>query len=202
MDFRQIKNEAKGALVGNRFMMLLVFIVYDVILAALGGTGIGFLVAPVFMAGYFLVNKILLKEKRVEFESLFNYFKDLDHAIKLLGVYLLYIVIVTAGTILLIIPGIIFAFQYSQAPYIMAEDPNIGVWDAMKKSKELMVGHKFELFVFYLSFIGHFILGAITFGIWLLYIIPYFQASQVNYYLHLSGQDIQKVEQPIEQINY
>lgn len=189
MDTRIIKDEAKQALVGNRLMMILIFIVFAAINAALGRVYVGFLILPLFVAGYYLINKILLLEHKIEFDKLFYFFRDLNHALKLLGVYLITMIIVALGFILLIVPGIIFALQYSQALYIMADNPQKDILEALKDSKELMNGHKTELFVFCLSFIGHLLLGIITLGIYLFYIAPYITSSLHNYYIHLTHQN-------------
>lgn len=186
MDRKLIKSEAKQALVGNRLMFLLAIIIVGVI----SGTGIGSILAPILGAGLFLIGKVLLLEKKFNFELIIEYFKDLNHALRLIGATLLYALIVFVGFLLFIIPGIIFSYQYSQVMYILAEDKEIGVWDAFKKSKEMMVGYKFDLFIFHLSFIGHILLGMITFGIYLLYAMPYMQLSYYNYYLHLKGKDV------------
>ncbi|MCK9471446.1 MAG: DUF975 family protein [Bacilli bacterium] len=186
MDRKLIKSEAKQALVGNRLMFLLAIIIVGVI----SGTGIGAILAPILGAGLFLIGKVLLLEKKFNFELIIEYFKDLNHALRLIGATLLYALIVFIGFLLFIIPGIIFSYQYSQVMYILAEDKEIGVWDAFKKSKEMMVGYKFDLFIFHLSFIGHILLGMITFGIYLLYAMPYMQLSYYNYYLHLKGKDV------------
>ncbi|ERJ12823.1 DUF975 family protein [Haloplasma contractile] len=193
MNFEVIKQETKDALVGNRMMLFLVLFVNMLIVGALSQIGIGILIEPVFMGGTFLVCTVILKERKVDFNLLFHYFKDLNHAAKLLAVYLLNLLIVFAGLLLFIIPGIIFSYQYSQAVYVMADNPEMKVWEAMKKSKELMVGHKLELFVFYLSFIGHVLLIIITFGLYAIYAVPYIKAACVNYYLHLTNQHIENL---------
>ena len=56
--------------------------------------------------------------------------------------------------LLFIIPGIIAAYRYALAPYLMAENPNMGVMEAISRSKELMAGNKWRLFCLHLSFIG------------------------------------------------
>ena len=114
---------------------------------------------------------------------------DIGYTLKLFGVTILTALIVTLGCLLFIIPGIIFSFRYSQALLIMADNPDIGIIEAMIESKELMYGHKMEYFLFGLSFIGHILLGIITLGIYLLYIMPYIVASNYNYYLHLTHQN-------------
>lgn len=190
MVFRDIKEEAKKALVGNRLMYLFAIIVIMAI-TSLGSflAGIGAIISPVLMGGLFILSLSLLEGKTFDFSNVFKLFKDLNHALKMIGVALLTMFIVMLGFLLLIIPGLIFAFQYSQALYVMVENPEIGIWDAMKESKRLMVGHKFELFVFNFSFILHMLLGIITFGLYYFYFIPYFQVSMHNYYKHLRGKN-------------
>ncbi len=189
MNTQIIKDEAKDALVGSRLMMLLVLIVFSAINLVLERFYIGLLLLPIFTAGFYLVNKELLLDGRVDFGKLFYYFRNLKHALKLFGVTILTALIVTLGCLLFIIPGIIFSFRYSQALLIMADNPDIGIIEAMIESKELMYGHKMEYFLFGLSFIGHILLGIITLGIYLLYIMPYIVASNYNYYLHLTHQN-------------
>ena len=66
--------------------------------------------------------------------------------------------------------------------YIIADTPSLSGYEAIKKSKEIMKGHKWELFVLLLSFFWWYILGAITFGLAYIYIIPYIEATVVNFY--------------------
>lgn len=188
MDFKEIKRESKEALVGNRLGLLLVLVVVGIIASAISATGIGFLLTPIITVAVFYCIKHLLQNKKLVVETLYNQFKSFEHALKMIAVGLLVEVIIFAGLILLIIPGIIFAYAYSQALRIIAENPDMGIMEALRKSKEMMKGHKWELFVFQLSFIGHFLLTVITFGIYGFYFLPYYQTCQVNYYLHLSGQ--------------
>jgi uncharacterized membrane protein len=186
MNYAQVKNESKEALRGNWFLVLLIVVVID----ALTASGIGNLISPVLFAGLVLTIRHMLKSREVNFNLCFEYFKDLTHALKLVAVALLYGLIVFAGFILLIVPGIIFAMQYSQAIYIMAENKDLDIFDALRKSREMMIGYKLDLFVFYLSFIPNVLLVIITFGIYALYFIPYYFTAMVNYYLHLSKQNV------------
>ncbi len=194
MDRKIIKEEAKEALVGKRLMLLVVILIVGILSAGLMTIGIGVLVAPILTVGLFYVVKDVLYKKDIDANMFVEPFKDLNHALKVVAVNFLVMLIVIVGLFLFIIPGIIFGLMYSQAIFIIAEDKNISIMDTLKKSKELMKGRKMDLFVFYLSFIGHIILGVITFGIYMLYIIPYLETSIVNYYLHLTNQTIKDVE--------
>ena len=80
------------------------------------------------------------------------------------------------ATCLFIIPGIILSYSYRLVPYILADEPSINATDALKKSRAMMNGHKWATFVYDLSFIGWFIVAAITLNIaGLLYVNPYKQ---------------------------
>lgn len=54
---------------------------------------------------------------------------------------------------LLVVPGIIAFLRYSMTFYILADNPGMSGFSAIKKSKEMMKGHKKELFILCLSFI-------------------------------------------------
>ncbi len=88
-------------------------------------------------------------------------------------------------TLLFIIPGIIAAISYSMVYYIVADNPDIDVMEAIKESKRLTNGYKGDLFVFMLSFIGWYLLVGITFGIAIIYVGPYVSVSQAMYYEEL-----------------
>lgn len=192
MDFSQIKIEAKEALVGNRLMFLLAILVAGIVGGAVPGLNI--ILSPLLMAGLFVAGKVLLADKKVMFESLFEFFRNFDHAIKIVLVSLLTMIIVFVGLLLLIVPGIIFAYRYSQALFIISENKDMDVVDALKASRSMMQGKKMNLFLFQLSFIGHVLLGIITLGIYLLYALPYIQLSMYNYYLHLKADNPELIE--------
>ncbi len=61
---------------------------------------------------------------------------------------------VFAWALLLIVPGIIAAFRYSQAAYFLAEDPELKASEAIEKSKAVMVDKKMYYFMLGISFLG------------------------------------------------
>lgn len=198
MDFQKIKHEAKSVLQGNRFMLLVILLVVSLIGSVLTATVIGIILTPILAAGTFFVIKHLLQKREVVAERLYNQITSINHAMKIALVGLLVQVIVMLGLCLLIVPGFIFALQYSQALRIIAENKDMEVMEALRRSKEMMIGHKWELFSFYLSFIGHFFLILITLGFYLFYFVPYFATCVDNYYLHLSGQAFENTSNLLE----
>lgn len=87
--------------------------------------------------------------------------------------------------LLLIIPGIVKAYAYSMVPYILADNPNIGAKKAIRLSNEMTDGHKFDMFVLDLSFIGWYLLGALALGIGVLFVMPYENATGAELYIVL-----------------
>lgn len=88
-------------------------------------------------------------------------------------------------SLLLIIPGIIAAYRYSMAFYILNDNPKMGAMDALRESKKMMVGYKGKLFFLSLSFIGWTILSVLTLGIGFLWLIPYMNTTTANFYQNL-----------------
>lgn len=89
-------------------------------------------------------------------------------------------------TCLFIIPGIIKSYEYCLIPYILAENPGLDRKTAFIRSKYLMKGHKWDMFVLDLSFIGWYLLSALTFGILaVFYVSPYLCATKAEAYTAL-----------------
>lgn len=126
----------------------------------------------------------LITGAEARFDALFGRFHILLKAL-LLRLYMgLFIFL---WSLLLFIPGIIAAYRYAMAPYIMAENPDIGVVEAVNRSKAMMQGNKALLFWLHLSFIGWILLCVLSLGIGSLWLAPYMKASETAFYLELNG---------------
>lgn len=89
-------------------------------------------------------------------------------------------------TLLLIVPGIIKGYEYRMIPYLLAENPEMDHKEAFARSKEMMTGQKWDAFVLDLSFIGWFLLNALTLGILgIFYVHPYYYQTAAELYLAL-----------------
>ena len=85
-----------------------------------------------------------------------------------------------------IVGGIIKRFSYRMTPFIVAENPDLKAREAITLSRAMMNGHKWELFLFELSFLGWHLLGAATFGIVeLFWTVPYTQTGLAEFYANL-----------------
>ena len=86
-------------------------------------------------------------------------------------------------SLLLIIPGIVKAYEYRMIPYILAENPDMNREEVFALSKKMMDGEKWHAFVLDLSFIGWHILGAFTAGILeVFYVVPYQSSTNATLY--------------------
>ena len=101
---------------------------------------------------------------------------------KVLGTFLLMVLAIIGGFILLVVPGIILCFAYAMVPYVLRDNPELSCTETMAKSREMMKGHKWELFVLYLSFIGWAILCVFTLFIGFLWLTPYMQMTETKFY--------------------
>lgn len=85
-------------------------------------------------------------------------------------------------SLLLAVPGIIKSYSYSQAMFILNDNPGIGIDEAITRSREMMKGHKWELVVLQSSFLGWAILGSFTFGLAIVYSLPLYAMSMFVFY--------------------
>ena len=140
------------------------------------------------MTSYFL---LLSRNQNPTFNNLFSGFQNFGNAFLAM---LLMTLLILLGFILLIIPGCIFALGLSQTFRVMHDEPQISAVDAMKKSWEIMKGHKGDYFIFNLSFIGWAFLCILTVGIGFLFLIPYINASNAKFYDEITGRGTEEID--------
>lgn len=86
-------------------------------------------------------------------------------------------------SLLFVIPGIVKFYSYRMVPYILSEKPDLAWQDALSYSEEMMNGHKWECFVYDLSFLGWYIVSALTLGLaGIFYVDPYKAACDAELY--------------------
>lgn len=87
---------------------------------------------------------------------------------------------------LFLIPGIVKMYEYRMVPYILAEQPDIPQQDAFAISREMMMNQKFETFIMDISFLGWYLLAAVTGTIvGIFWTFPYHNASTAELYAFL-----------------
>ncbi len=92
------------------------------------------------------------------------------------------------------IVAVFIELTYSMTIFIRMDNPTIGVLEAMKASRKMMQGHKWQLFVLQLTFLGWGLLVILTGLIGLLWYTPYIVATTAVFYEEIKPQ----IEIPIE----
>lgn len=205
MNRKEIKAEAKAKVKGNKWNilwpLLVMGVVYGIIGAIFGvsssfdfsslneaasispvagiGTLIGILLTCFFSAGYIKYLITFARTGKFDSNEIIKTVKE--KWLNILIASILVYVIVSLCTILFVIPGIIMKLAYSFAMYLVV-DTEVSGSDALRESRQMMKGYKWNYFVFLLSFIGWFILGLFTFGISYIWLIPYMFISSILYY--------------------
>lgn len=103
---------------------------------------------------------------------------------KLILLKLLVNLLVFFQLLMFIVPGIIASYSYRQAEYILLENPELRPLECIRRSEEMMRGHRFDLFVLDLSFIGWELLSSIIFFT-IVWYLPYSGVCYAHYYLIL-----------------
>lgn len=117
--------------------------------------------------------------------QVFSIFSNGKTYFKLIGLSIVTGILVFLWTLLLVIPGIIKSFSYSQAYYLLKDHPEYTILEAITESRKRMDGYKWKYFLLNLSFIGWAILCLLTFGIGFLWLAPYISTSLGAFYNEL-----------------
>ena len=149
----------------------------------------------IFTAGFLIFILNTVKKAGAVYGNLLDGF---SHAGRLLLLALLQWLFISLWSLLFIVPGIIAAYRYRMAVYLLLDHPEMGVIDCIRTSKQMMQGHKWELFVLDLSFIGWRLLTAVPYigyavQIWT---APYLNTTYVLYYMALSGKPVTVFPEP------
>lgn len=212
-----LKNRAKASLQGKYLTALLVCLISSVVTSGVslagtasnfsdsftghGGVSLSFnlfggagslvsvLIGGALSIGSALFFLNLCDNRDAGLEDLFAPFKFWTNTVVM---NLLITVFTFLWSLLFIIPGIVAALSYFAAPYILAEHPEIKASDAIKMSKDMMKGHRWELFKLYFSFIGWFILCILTAGIGFIFLAPFVSATSAEFFNEISGKNYEK----------
>ena len=187
MTRQEIKAKAREQLGGSLFAQnwlyaILVLLIFGAITGALSFTFVGsIIVAGPLTYGLSLIFLKLARTKDpINIGDVFKGFTDDFGGTFLLG--LMQAIFIFLWSLLFVIPGIIKSYAYSMAFYIKIDHPDYDWKKCLEASEEMMKGHKMELFILELSFIGWIIVGSLACGIGTLWVSPYMMASFTNFY--------------------
>ncbi|MBR4942897.1 MAG: DUF975 family protein [Clostridia bacterium] len=174
-------------------MALLVCAFASVVETALNGFPVLGTIASFLVTGAFIYGEARIMISNAQngnwrFESIFDGFKE--GFAKTLLLHFLQCLFVFFWAFLFVIPAIVKSYAYSMAFYLqqeydgMSKEPN----DLITESRKMMDGHKWQLFCLDFSFIGWYILGALCFGVGVLFVRPYHSQARANFYLALRAE--------------
>lgn len=153
------------------------------------GDGITLVLSLVYAVVTWGFTVMLLRNLRdPQFDELGALFDGFRQFGRIFTTLLLQFVYTMLWMLLLIVPGIVKAYSYSMTPYILYDRPDLQRNAAIELSMRMMRGHKMELFLLHLSFIGWFLLCVVTLGIGLLWLIPYVETTVAAFYEDLKAE--------------
>lgn len=191
MDRAQLKAMAKEQIKGKIGILFLITLIIGAIssvaglilrFSPLGSLVVSIIITPAFALSICRVYLMVIKDKNPEANDAFSGFDDFWAAFKVTFLVGLFTFL---WSLLFVIPGIVKAYSYSMATYILAENKGKPALECINESKAMTSGHKMDLFILSLSFIGWLLLCGITFGIAYIWVGPYMKATFANVYQSL-----------------
>jgi uncharacterized membrane protein len=190
-EFDSRKETAREILRNNRVLCILIMLIPSLISVLAGMFSqiplLGLVAGPAAFIIMLTVNVTMTtafynihKGEAVSFENVVKAIPE-DFARKLIGSA------VMAGklilwTLCLVIPGIIKQYSYAATPYLLGLYSSVDAVGATKLSEKIMRGHRFELFMLQVSFLGWWLLSVITGGIvGVVYAMPYYSLTQAGF---------------------
>ena len=128
----------------------------------------GYLIQMATQMGLIRISLKLVDGKQPRYGELFE---DLATFGRYLAVNLLFVLIIMAGLLLLVLPGIVWSVKYQFAPFLIV-DRHPGIKESFKKSAEMTAGAKREVFLFFLLVMGINLAGLLAFGIGVFTTLP------------------------------
>lgn len=192
MQRRILKERAKLILGGRIFsdtwlLALLALAIADAIQSLAGtvlpGVGALLVTGPMALGGSYVILKLVRTRQKIDFKDLFAGFSQNIGQNILLG--FLSSLFVALWSLLLVIPGIVKAYGYGMIYYIKADHPEYDWRTCLQASQQMMYGHKMDLFVLDLSFMGWYLVGALCLGVGTLWVHPYHETTRALFYEQL-----------------
>lgn len=109
------------------------------------------------------------------------FLSNISHPDKMMSLMLPYALSLILSGVVSVMLGLI----YAQAYFLLHDFPQYTAKELLQKSRRLMVHHKGRLFYLYVSFLPLVLLGLLSWGLALLWVIPYMAATEAEFFLDL-----------------
>lgn len=190
MSRSELKSWAKAKIKGHIWNLLIPIIIASIFssitlgvsvkvvdgnLSITPGTNIGILFTFVQVGLAYIMIRFV-NDKDYELKDLFHFASDFARDFLVAFLQTIFIVL---WSLLFLIPGIIKAYAYSMVNIILADEKyeDLGFREVLKKSEDMMMGHKMDFFLLQLSFIGWHLLAIFTLGLLEIWIAPYYNTA-------------------------
>lgn len=195
MDRKNLKNKSKIFLKNYYWETFLLVFIISVLSG--GGTlvreyGGGHIVIWgsmfIFLINIFLVNVLIVglakyfvegEKGNVSKKYLFYYFNK-DTYLDVVEIMFITTIKKFLWSLLFLIPGIVKSYEYYFIPYLIVD--GFDKDEIFNKTKEMTFNKKWDLFVLDLSFLGWYLLGALLFGIGVVFVTPYHENVKFQAY--------------------
>lgn len=205
MNRAELKASARESIRGKIGILFLIWLIISVIssvaggllsLVPFGGIIASVVVTPAFALSVVRVYLDVVKGNTPDAGDAFSGFDDFWSAFKVQFFVGLFTFL---WSLLFFIPGIVKSYSYSMSMYILADNPGKGALECIKESQKMTDGHKMDLFVLHLSFIGWILVGCLTLGIALIWVVPHMSAAYANAYNSLKPAPAQVITPEVEE---
>ena len=202
MNRSELKSKAKQQIKGKIGILFVISLIIALISGAaafvlafipFGNLISSIIITPAFALSIIRVYLNLTADTTPAVSGAFSGFDDFWSAFK---VNFLVCLFTFLWSLLFVIPGIVKSYAYSMSMYILAENKGKPALECINESKAMTDGHKMDLFVLGLSFIGWALLGGITFGIAYIWVLPYMNATYANAYNSLKPAKAETANEP------
>ena len=191
----QIRARAREILGNNLFSGSWLYpVLVVIIVAAISGALSATFVGPMIVSGLlsvasarYFIGRVRGNIEPGQIESSIDGIRNNVLGSLLTGI--LYNVFVAIGSMIFVIPGIIFSYSFSMAFYVINDHPEMTAMEALRESRRLMNGHQMQYFILNLSFIGWMLLGSLCFGVGTLWATAYMSTANAVFYEELVASD-------------
>ena len=199
----EIRRKAKEALRPKQKTMTLIALTFFglvLAMALLSLVGVGQILSiifnPIFTLGLCICSLLVVRNQELKVVDFFDGYRSFGRAI---GLSLINGILIFLWSLLLLVPGIIKSYSYSQCFYLLADHPDMTGAELREESEDLMDGNRMRLFRLQLSFIGWFLLGILTCGILLvIWVLPYWHTTMAQFYEELKKENTPPAFVPLE----
>ena len=139
--------------------------------------------------GFFVNFLSFARGAKNSIKCLFVGFSNMGFFLRILGAEFLQGIFVFLWSLLLFIPGLVKIYSYTMTEFVLLDHPEYSPLQAITASKKMMYGHRLELVMLQLRFLGWYLLCLVTLGIACFWLVPYYMTAKSKFYMDLLARE-------------